>query len=156
MTYPYLKKYTYYKMKDMGFLTNYEKSFASIRGSGVWKNGKNYYLFVDLHKGEDIQESINYKDKLLTPELMQWETQNKTSQSSEIGKDLINNKSRGIHLHMFLRKAKQIGNQKLDYMYIVEVNSVEYEGEKPITIKMEIIDPLPQYIFDDLTFVRNL
>jgi len=155
MTYPYLKKYTYYKMKDMGFLTNYEKSFASIRGSGVWKNGKHYYLFVDLHKGEDIHESINYKDKLLSTKLMQWETQNKTSQSSETGKDLTNNKSRGIHLHMFLRKAKQIGNQKLDYMYIGEVNSLEYEGEKPITIKMEIIDPIPQHIFDDLTFIKN-
>lgn len=156
MTYPYLKKYTYYKMKDMGFLTNYDKSFASIRGSGVWKNGKHYYLFVDLHKGEDIHESINYKDKLLTPKLMQWETQNKTSQSSETGKDLIHNKSRGIHLHMFLRKAKQIGNQKLDYMYIGEVNSLEYEGEKPITIKMEIIDPIPQHIFDDLTFIKSI
>ena len=156
MTYPYLKKYTYYKMKDMGFLTNYEKSFASIRGSGVWKNGKHYYLFVDLHKGEDIHESINYKDKLLSTTLMQWETQNKTSQNSETGKDLIHNKSRGIHLHMFLRKAKQIGNQKLDYIYIGEVNSLEYEGEKPITIKMEIIDPIPQYIFDDLTFIKNV
>jgi superfamily II DNA or RNA helicase len=156
MIYPYLKKYTYYKMKDMGFLTNYEKSFASIRGSGVWRNGNHYYLFVDLHKGEDIHESINYKDKLLSPKLMQWETQNKTSQYSETGKDLTLNISRDIHLHMFLRKAKQIGNQKLDYLYIGEVNSLEYEGEKPITIKMEIIDAIPQHVYDDLTFVKSI
>lgn len=156
LTYPYLKKYEYYKMKDMGFLTNYHKSFASIRGSGVWKNGNHYYLFVDLHKGEDVQESINYKDKLLSQSLMQWETQNKTSQNSEIGKDLINNKERNIHLHMFLRKAKQIGNQKLDYIYIGEVNSLSYEGEKPITIQMEIVEPLPKYIYDDLTFIKGI
>jgi superfamily II DNA or RNA helicase/HKD family nuclease len=156
LTYPYLKKYEYYKMKDMGFLTNYHKSFASIRGSGVWKNGNHYYLFVDLHKGEDIQESINYKDKLLSQSLMQWETQNKTSQNSEVGKDLINNRERNIHLHMFLRKAKQIGNQKLDYIYIGEVNSLSFEGERPITIQMEIVEPLPQYIYDDLTFVKNV
>lgn len=156
LPYPYLKKYTYYKMKDMGFLTNYGKSFASIRGSGVWKNGNHYYLFVDLHKGEDIQESINYKDKLLSTSLMQWETQNKTTTSSETGKDLIHNKSRNIKLHMFLRKAKQIGNQKLDYMYVGEVESISYEGEKPITIQMRLVDSLPQHIYDDLTFIKNV
>lgn len=156
LVYPYLKKYTYYKMKDMGFLTNYEKSFSSIRGSGVWKNGTHYYLFVDLHKGENIQDSINYKDKLLSPNLMQWETQNKTTPNSETGKDLIDSASRNIKLHMFLRKAKQIGNQKLDYMYIGEVEGISYEGEKPITIQMRIIDTLPKYIYDDLTFVKSI
>jgi hypothetical protein len=143
-------------MKDMGFLTNYNKSFASIRGSGVWKNGNHYYLFVDLHKGENIQESINYKDKLLSPSLMQWETQNKTSQNSEVGKDLINNRERNIHLHMFLRKAKQIGNQKLDYRYIGEVNSLSFEGDRPITIQMQILDTIPKNLYDDLTFVKNV
>lgn len=156
MPYPYLKKYTYYKMKDMGFLTNYDKSFASIRGSGVWKNGNHYYLFVDLHKGENIQESIDYKDKLLSTIRMQWETQNKTTPDSDTGKDLIDNVSRDIHLHMFLRKAKQIGNQKLDYIYIGEVNALSYQGEKPITIQMEIVDPLPQHIYDDLTFIKGI
>ncbi len=156
LMYPYLKKYTYYKMKDMGFLTNYDKSFSSIRGSGVWKNGKHYYLFVDLHKGENVQESINYKDKLLSESLMQWETQNKTTPYSETGKDLIDNISRNIKLHMFLRKAKQIGNQKLDYMYIGEVDSLSYEGEKPITIQMRLVDALPKHIYDDLTFIKNV
>lgn len=153
MPYPYLKKYTYYNMSDMGFLTNYEKSFASIRGSGVWKNGKHYYLFVDLHKGEDIQRSIDYKDKLISPSLMQWETQNKTTQYSETGKDLTNNISRGIHLHMFLRKCKQIGNQKLDYIYIGEVNSIKFKNNKPIRILMEIVDEIPKQIYDDLTLI---
>lgn len=156
LPYPYLKKYTYYKMKDMGFLTNYNKSFASVRGSGVWKNKNHYYLFVDLHKGEDIHESINYKDKLLSPSTIQWETQNKTTPSSETGKDLVNSQSRGIVLHMFLRKAKQIGNQKLDYIYVGEVYSTSYEGEKPITIQMQLKDVLPQHIYDDLTFIKNI
>ena len=156
LSYPYLKKYTYYKMKDMGFLTNYDKSFASIRGSGVWKNKNHYYLFVDLHKGEDIQESINYKDILISHTLMQWQTQNKTSQQSETGKDLTDNQNRNIHMHMFLRKAKQIGNQKLDYIYIGEVNTLSFDGEKPITLQLQIINPIPQYIYDDLTFIKGI
>ena len=156
LSYPYLKKYTYYKMKDMGLLTNYDKSFASIRGSGVWKNKNHYYLFVDLHKGEDIQESINYKDILISHTLIQWQTQNKTSQQSETGKDLTDNQNRNIHMHMFLRKAKQIGNQKLDYIYIGEVNTLSFDGEKPITLQLQIINPIPQYIYDDLTFIKGI
>ncbi len=153
LNYPYLKKYTYYKMKDMGFLTNYQKSFGSIRGSGVWRNSNHFYLFVDLHKGEDIPEGIDYKDKLISKTRMQWQTQNKTSQNSDTGKDLCRNIERNIHLHMFLRKAKKIGTQKLDYIYVGKVNSLSYEGNKPITIQMEIIEPLSKRIFDDLTLI---
>ena len=57
---------------------------------------------------------------------------------------------------MFLRKAKQIGNQKLDYIYVGEVYSTSYEGEKPITIQMQLKDALPQHIYDDLTFIKNI
>jgi len=155
LEYPYLKKYTYYKMKDMGFLTNYQKSFSSIRGSGVWRNGNHFYLFVDLRKGEDIPEGIDYKDKLISKTKMQWQTQNKTSQHTDTGQDLCQNRKRNIHLHMFLRKAKRIRSQNLDYIYIGEVNSLSYEENKPITIQMEIVDPLPKRIFDDLTLVIN-
>lgn len=151
--YPYLKLYTYYKMKDMGFLTNYDKSFSSIRGSGVWRNGNHFYLFVDLHKGEDIKESIDYKDKLTSTKTMQWETQNKTSQDSNVGRDLCHNVERGIKLHMFVRKAKTIGSQKLDYLYVGEVNSASYEGNKPITIQMELVNEMPKTIYDDLTLI---
>lgn len=156
MSYPYLKLYNYYKMKDMGFLTNYNKSFASIRGSGVWKNGKHYYLFVDLHKGENIKESIKYKDKLNDNSNMQWQTQGKTPQTSNVGMDLIFNKSRNVHLHMFIRKAKKIGNQILDFIYIGEVNTLSYEGNSPITIQLKIENPLPQHIYDDMTFTKNI
>lgn len=153
LSYPYLKKYNYYKMKDMGFLTNYHKSFASIRGSGVWKHKNHYYLFVDLHKDVSIEERFNFKDKLLSPKTMQWETQNKTFQTSEVGKDLCFSKDRNIHLHMFLRKAKQIGNQKLDYIYVGEVFATSFEGNKPITIQLKFYDSIPQAIYDDLTFM---
>ena len=153
LSYPYLKKYIYYKMKDMGFLTNYNKSFASIRGSGVWKHGDHYYLFVDLHKGENISQSINYKDKLLSRTHMQWQTQNKTTQDSEVGRDLTHHHERGKHLHMFLRKAKEVGTQKLDYIYVGKVNTVSYEDNKPITIQFTFETPIPRYLYDDLTLI---
>ena len=151
LSYPYLKLYYPYKMKDMGFLTNYDKSFSSIRGSGVWRHGNHFYLFVDLHKEENISASIDYKDKILSHYKMQWETQNKTKQASKTGQDLCFNEERDIKLHMFVRKAKKIGNQNLDYIYLGKVNSKSCKGNQPITIQMDFETPLPDYIYKDLT-----
>lgn len=149
--YPYLKLYNHYKMKDMGLLSNYNKSFSSIRGSGVWHFNDHYYLFVDLHKGENIQESIDYKDRLISRTEMQWETQNKTAQNTRTGKELCHPERYNKTLHMFVRKAKKIGSQKLDFIYIGKVSPKSYKGNKPITLKLKLNTELPKHIFKDLT-----
>lgn len=152
LEYPYLQKYKYYKMQDMGLLSNYTKTFSSIRGSGVWSYGNHIYLFVDLHK-EDVKESIDYKDKILSKKQMQWQSQNKTSQTSNTGLRICHNKDYDIHLHMFLRKAKKIENIIQDYMYVGEVNPIDFHGNKPITFKMEFVNELTEYVYNDLTQV---
>ena len=101
---PFFKLYEQYQMVDAALLSNYEKIHSSFRGSGLLANGKEYFLFVDLNKDEDIKESINYKDEFLSRSLFQWETPNSTAQTSERGKNIIFNKERGINLHLFVRK----------------------------------------------------
>ncbi|WEV17023.1 DUF3427 domain-containing protein [Clostridium perfringens D] len=78
---------------------------------------RNISFFVDLNKDEDIKESINYKDEFLSRSLFQWETPNSTAQSSERGKNIIFNKERGINLHLFLRKYKEI-DRKVQALYL--------------------------------------
>ncbi|SMC16463.1 protein of unknown function [Clostridium acidisoli DSM 12555] len=46
-------------MIDTAFLSNYNKIHSSFRGSGLITNGNEYFIFVDLHKEEEIKESIN-------------------------------------------------------------------------------------------------
>ena len=82
---------------------------------------------------------------------MQWETQNKTTQDSKVGMDICLNQSRGINLHMFIRKAKKIGTQTLDYIYVGKVNPIEYHGNAPIKLLLEFEQILPKYLYDDLT-----
>ena len=48
-------------------------------------------MFIDLHKDEDIKESINYKDEFINNRIFQWQTPNNTAQSSERGKNIIYN-----------------------------------------------------------------
>lgn len=148
---PHFKLYEQYQMVDAALLSNYRKTHSSFRGSGLLTNGNDYFLFVDLHKEEDIKESINYHDKFINRQYFQWQTPNSTSQSSERGKNIIFNKERGIHLHLFVRKYKEIDGKTEPYIYIGKGDTVKFEGEKPITVKLEIEHEIPANLYIEFT-----
>lgn len=151
---PFFKLYEQYQMIDTALLSNYEKIHSSFRGSGLITNGKEYFLFVDLHKEEDIKESINYKDEFITRSLFQWESPNNTSQSSERGMNIIYNKDRGVNLHLFVRKYKEIDGKVQPYIYIGKGDTVEFEGEKPITIKLKLENKISENLYTE--FVKKV
>ena len=146
---PFFKLYEQYQMVDTALLSNYTKIHSSFRGSGLITNGNEYFLFIDLHKEENIKESINYKDKFLDRQYFQWQSPNSTSQSSERGKNIIFNKDRKINLHLFVRKYKQLDGVVQPYIYIGKGNTVEYSGEKPITIKIKLDNIAPVSLFTE-------
>lgn len=148
---PFFKLYEQYQMVDAALLSNYEKIHSSFRGSGLITNGKEYFLFVDLHKDEDIKESINYKDEFLSRSLFQWETPNNTAQSSERGKNIIFNKERGINLHLFVRKYKEIDRKVQPYIYIGKGDVVKYEWEKPIKVEIKLHNRVPENLYVEFT-----
>ena len=144
---PFLKLYEQYKMVDIALLSNYRKTHSAFRGSGLLTNKNDYFLFIDLHKEEGIEERINYKDKFLDKTYFQWQSPNSTTQSSDRGKNLINNKDRKISLHLFVRKYKEIDKKVQPYIYIGKGDTVEYEGEKPITMKIKLHNDVPSKIY---------
>ncbi|XQY93779.1 DEAD/DEAH box helicase [Metabacillus sp. HB246100] len=148
---PHFKLYEQYQMIDAALLSNYRKTHTSFRGSGLVANDNDYFLFIDLHKEEDIKESINYQDKFINQNFFQWQTQNNTSQTSERGKNIIFNKDRGVHLHLFVRKYKEIDGKTEPYIYIGKGDSVEYEGERPITVKLRLEHEIPTNLYTEFT-----
>jgi len=148
---PHFKLYEQYQMIDAALLSNYRKIHSSFRGSGLLANGNEYFLFIDLHKEEDVKESINYKDKFINPHEFQWQSVNNTTQQSERGKNIIFNQQRGIHLHLFIRKYKEIDGKTEPYIYIGKGNSVEFEGDKPITVRMELENEVPSNLYTEFT-----
>ena len=148
---PHFKLYEQYQMVDAALLSNYRKSHSSFRGSGLLSNGNDYFLFVDLHKEADIKESINYQDEFINERLFQWQSPNSTAQSSERGKNIIYNKDRNIHLHLFIRKYKEIDGATEPYIYIGKGNTVSFEGEKPITVKIELEHEVPASLYNEFT-----
>ena len=148
---PHFKLYEQYPMVDAALLSNYRKIHSSYRGSGLLTNGNDYFLFIDLHKEEDIKESINYKDKFIEARYFQWQTPNSTSQNTERGQNIIVNKRRGIKLHLFVRKYREIDGKNEPFIYIGTGNTVHYEGEKPITVKIELDNEIPSTLFTEFT-----
>ncbi|HHX53079.1 MAG TPA: DEAD/DEAH box helicase [Erysipelothrix sp.] len=146
---PFLKLHGQYSMQDVALAGNLEKMLSSFRGQGVTRINKDYFLFVDLHKDADIQESINYQDKILTQDTMQWESQNITSQKSATGKNMINHKTKGYNLHMFVRKQKELDGQVLPYEYLGLVDVVSYKGNKPITFQFKLHNKLSYEQYQD-------
>ncbi|MGL4990831.1 MAG: DEAD/DEAH box helicase [Sarcina sp.] len=144
---PFLKLYQQYQMIDAALLSNYTKIHSSFRGSGLISNGKEYFLFVDLHKENDIKDSIKYRDELKTRSLFQWETPNSTTQTSERGLNIIKNKERGINLHLFVRKYKEIDNKVQSYIYLGKANTIEFKGEKPIMVQLELENKIPENLY---------
>jgi len=151
---PFLKLYMQYKMTDTALLSNYEKAHSSFRGSGLISNGSEYFIFVDLHKEEGIKESINYKDKFINEDLFQWQSPNSTSQNSERGQNIIHNKERSVNLHIFIRKYKKIDGLVQPYIYIGKGNVIEYQEEKPITIKIKLENQVPFGLYNE--FVKKV
>lgn len=151
---PFFKLYEQYQMVDTALLSNYEKIHSSFRGSGLIANGKEYFLFVDLHKEEDIKESINYEDKFINRSIFQWQTPNSTSQGSERGKNIIYNRERGVNLHLFIRKYKEIDKKVQPYIYVGRADTIEFQGEKPITVKLKLQNRVLEKIY--MEFIKKV
>ncbi|MCY6482973.1 DEAD/DEAH box helicase [Clostridium aestuarii] len=146
---PHLKLYEQYQMIDAALLSNYRKIHSSFRGAGLLVNGNEYFLFVDLHKEEDIKESINYNDKFINRKYFQWQSPNNTATTSDRGKNIIFNQERNINLHLFVRKYKEIDGKVEPYIYIGKGNTVEYHGEKPITVKLVLEHEIPVKLYTE-------
>ncbi|GIN88216.1 DNA repair helicase [Heyndrickxia sporothermodurans] len=148
---PHFKLYEQYQMVDAALLSNYRKIHSSYRGSGLLTNGNDYFLFIDLHKEEDIKESINYQDKFIDERYFQWQTPNSTSQKTDRGQNIIGNQRRGIKLHLFIRKYREIDGKNEPFIYIGTGDTVHYEGEKPITVKIKLENQIPSTLFTEFT-----
>jgi superfamily II DNA or RNA helicase len=148
---PHFKLYEQYKMADAALLSNFRKSHSSFRGSGLLTNGKDYFLYIDLHKEADIEERLDYKDEIKDTRHFQWQTPHTTAQHTNTGQNIIYNLSRGINLHLFVRKYKQIDGKNEPFIYIGKGNTIEYEGNKPITVQLELENELPVKLYTEFT-----
>ena len=148
---PHLKLYEEYTMRDIALVSNYKKTHSSFRGQGVLKNDEinHYFFFVDLHKGEDVEERVNYKDKFISTKQFQWESPNSTKVATDRGQDFVNSENRGVTLHLFARKFKQIDNVTSKFIYLGEITPMSHRNEKPIEIQYKLEKEVPWELYQE-------
>lgn len=149
--FPFLKPYGKYSMRNIAPLCNYEKIHSSFRGSGLLTSAKpQYFIFVDLYKADNIREEINYHDKFITSNLFQWQSPNNMTQDSDRGKDVIDSIGRHTHLHLFVRKFKEVESIPQEFIYLGEVRTMSdtVKGECPVTMDFAIPE-LPADLYND-------
>ncbi len=124
-------------------------------GQGFVRQGNYTFLFVTLDKSEHT-ESFQYKDRFLSAESFQWQSQNRTTQQSEAGKSIQEHRSRGITVHLFVRaRAKNPSGGGALFYYCGPVEFASWEGDKPITAIWKLTVPVPPPLWKEVGVSRS-
>jgi superfamily II DNA or RNA helicase len=133
-----------------GFSTFEIKS--SIReGVAISKDKNTELLFITLNKSEkDSSPTTLYVDFAISEKLFHWQSQNNVKPESVKGVSYINHKKDGKRILLFVREKgeDEFGNT-MGSVFLGEANITEHYGSKPMSIKWELNEPMPPYLWKD-------
>jgi superfamily II DNA or RNA helicase len=132
-------------------LSTFDKKSSNREGVAENKNLNTELLFIDLIKSEeDFSPTTLYNDFAISETLFHWQSQNQTRKDSGKGLTYINHQKLGKRILLFIREKanNQFGNT-MGYVFIGEANFIENEGSKPMSIKWELNEPMPMYLWKD-------
>jgi len=91
-----------------------------------------------------------YDDYAVSEKIFHWQSQ--ISSKLEIGKGLsyITHKEKGRSILLFVREQNtdEFGNT-MSYVFLGHVNYIEHSGSKPMSIKWDLQEPIPPYIWKE-------
>ncbi|GGD18008.1 DUF3427 domain-containing protein [Flavobacterium orientale] len=129
--------------------TTFEKKWPSREGVLEIENINTELLFINLIKSEeDFSPTTMYDDYAISETLFHWQSQN--SSRPEIGKGLsyIKHKENNKKVLLFVReKSSDENGNTMGYVFIGEAHFIESEGAKPMNIKWELKEPMPNYLW---------
>lgn len=115
----------------------------AISNVGFVVSEPHVFLLVTLEK-DDMNPGHRYTDHFLSDEEFIWQSQNRTSQKSKHGQIIKNHHTIGIHVQLFVRPTKRIGQAPASFVYCGEVDFVSWEGDTPITVRWRLREPVPR------------
>lgn len=132
-------------------LSTFEKKSSSREGVAENSNLNTELLFINLIKSEeDFSPTTMYDDYAISETLFHWQSQNSTRPDLGKGLTYINHQKINKKILMFVReKAKDENGNTMGYVFIGEANFKENEGEKPMNIKWELHEPIPNYLWKE-------
>ncbi|CCF13000.1 ATP-dependent helicase [Brevibacillus laterosporus GI-9] len=79
-----------------------------------------------------------------------WQSDNKNSHHTNRGQDYVNHRERNIHIHLFVRKFKEMHRKTLPFTYLGELDYVSSVGDNPMNITWKLHNALPDDLYLDL------
>ena len=129
--------------------TTFERKWPSREGVLEIENINTELLFINLIKSEeDFSPTTMYDDYAISETLFHWQSQN--SSRPDVGKGLsyIKHKENNKKVLLFVReKANDENGNTMGYVFIGEAQFIESDGAKPMNIKWELNEPMPNYLW---------
>ncbi|WP_430534823.1 DUF3427 domain-containing protein [Listeria rocourtiae] len=146
-----LKPYKKYSKIDVAVFEGFGGDLSTWNREGVQFYDKCFYLFVNMEK-EGVEKHLEYNDYFVDQNEFHWQSQNNTSHNSSRGKKLINHKTLGIHVKLFVRrKAKEDGVTE-PFIYLGEVDYVNSNGDMPMNVTWRLHKSIPKQLYGELIY----
>lgn len=143
--------YQNYTRNDLIFLFQANVQAGSWR-EGISKVRNHYLLFINLNKGDAVEEHLKYHDHFVDNRQFHWQSANQTSHASQRGQDYSRHRETDIHIHLFIRKFEKMHGVTLPFTYLGEADYVESHGDNPMNIVWRLHHAVPYDLFMD--FIR--
>jgi superfamily II DNA or RNA helicase len=113
-------------------------------------------LFINLIKSEEnFSPTTMYDDYAINETLFHWQSQNSAGPETSKGMSYINHEQKGKRILLFVReKNKDEFGNRMGYVFIGDGQLKEHYGAKPMSIKWELNEPLPHYLWKDAAKLR--
>jgi hypothetical protein len=135
-----------YQREEIAPLFGFSYSEA-LWNQGFVRQDEHTFLFVTLQR----PSQAGYQNHFLSSSTFQWESQNRTAQTSKPGRSICDHGKLGILVHLFVRERSKLpGGRGAPFTYCGPVEFVSWEGEKPITVLWNLSEPVPEALRDKL------
>ena len=106
-------------------------------------------FFVTLQKTEEhFSPSTMYRDRAITPDLFQWESQSTTAVGSKTGQRYINHHDHGSSVHLFVRETRRTSSDMAaPYLYAGQAQYASHRNERPIEFIWRLERELPADVY---------
>jgi len=133
-------------------LSTFEKKSSNREGVAKNTTLNTELLFINLIKSEEnFSPTTMYDDYAISESLFHWQSQNSVGPDTPTGLSYIKHQQVKTKILLFVReKSKDEFGNTAGYVFVGEGSIREHYGSKPMSIKWELNEPLPHFLWNDV------